>query len=307
MENSINSIIQYYRASLDSIDIEVLLMRATGKSREFLLAHPEYVLTDAEYAEAVGYLERRAKHEPIAYILGHREFYSLDFLVNQHTLIPRPETELLVEIAFNRSKEYEVRSKQITHTKSAIIDVGTGSGNIIIALAKKLLDSDSQLSTFDCFGLDVSEDALAIAKENAVQHQVDTRITFLQSDLLEAFFNHTAIQPYSHTLILANLPYLSEEIYHSAEADVKDFEPVTALVSDEAGLAHYRRLLEQVTLLRQEHIFSPTTSLTMIFEISPEQHAAIEMLIREFFSDAHISLIKDYSQRFRFVRIELIF
>jgi len=303
-------------------------MHATGKSREFVLAHPEYVLSEKEYTDTIDFLRRRMTHEPIAYIVGHKEFYGLDFMVNQYTLIPRPETELMVEMALARSKKYGVRSTE--NARFTIIDIGTGSGNIIVTLATLLRGKNIDTTLF---GLDISRDALLVEKENAQRHGVEHEITFLQSDLLEAF-SHGVIpgltrdpglysnttQPespitsgmiihknsYSHILILANLPYLSEEIYQSAEADVKDFEPITALVSNEAGLAHYRKLLEQVTRLRSTEVFSYNIPLVMIFEISPEQHDAIEILITEFFPNADISVIKDYSQRFRFVKIGLL-
>jgi len=310
--STIKEIRHSYQKSLDMIDIDILLAHATGQSREFLLAHPDYTLADTEYTQAIGYLERRINHEPIAYILGKKEFYGLDFIVNQYTLIPRPETELLIDETL---KILSVKCTEKNSPSPLIIDIGTGSGNIIITLATLLHKKNI---TANLFGLDISPDALEIAKKNAQQHGVGNQITFLQSDLLEKFFTSKKIQPgspiksgmtiqeyeYTQILILANLPYLSQDIYQSAELDVKDYEPITALVSDEAGLTHYRRLLEQIDALCQKNIFS-SRSITLILEISPEQKPLIEALISTIFPDARIAFIQDYSQRTRFVKIEL--
>ena len=309
-----------YRQSLDPFDIEVLLMHATGKSREFLLAHPEYILSETEYNQAIGYLERRAKHEPIAYITGRKEFYGLDFVVNQHTLIPRPETELMVEMTLDHisSRHQKAGDQREADENVLVIDIGTGSGNILISIAKHLDDCRPQTVEYALVGLDISPESLAVAMENARKHHVDDKIAFLQSDLLEQFFAHET-QPesmthpgsllrehnYSHIILLANLPYLSRGIYTAAEADVKDYEPVTALVSEEEGLAHYRRLFEQIVTLRKENIFLHTTSLDIVLEISPEQHALIRRLAEIFFPAARVSLVQDYSQRYRFVKITL--
>ena len=310
--------------AVDRFDRQLLAAQAIGKPREYVLAHPEYTLTDTEAERLQGYLERRTYHEPIAYILGHKEFYGLDFEVTPATLIPRPETELMIEEAMKllgtRSTEYGTRNTNVIQ-KNLIIDVGTGSGNIIITLAT-LLEKKNILTSHDLSALDISDDALAVARRNAGRHGVSHSINFIHSDLLKNFSDQSGIQTttraahpdsmpsrrnetperHDHVLILANLPYLSRMIYASADPDVREYEPVTALVSDESGLAHYRRLLEQVRaiFLSQE---TEQAMIDLLLEISPEQEGLVAPVIHSILPSAKTGFIADLSGRSRLVLI----
>lgn len=266
-------------------DFFLLVAHATRQEKVFLLAHPEYKLSPKMLEQAEAFLERRLKHEPVAYIVGHKEFYGREFLVTPDTLIPRPETELLVEAILKRATDQE--------GEIAILDIGTGSGNIIVTLASELSQKKNSF-----FGIDISPLALATAKKNAVKNNVDTRINFLESDLLEKFLSHHIKN--QHIIIAANLPYLSREIYSASESDVRDYEPQSALVSEDAGLNHYLRLLSQLHALSQHGL-----SMTFFFEISPEQTERITLGIENVFPQATLSVLQDLSGKNRLIQASI--
>ena len=202
-------------------DAELLLLRAIGKDRAFLLTHPEAELTLAQQAVYEQLLNRRAQHEPIQYITGEQEFYGLPLHVSPDVLIPRPETEHLIEALLQR----------ISHNAAfRIADVGTGSGAIAIALAHTL--PRALVTALDC-----SLPALKVAQQNAERHCNADRIRFVKSDLLTAVANE------KFDAIVSNPPYVPEgEIL---EAQVSNFEPSTALFAGPSGLDIYQRLIPQ--------------------------------------------------------------
>jgi len=209
-------------------DAAVLLMHLLGIDRAALIAHPERTL-DRERQAAYQYLiERRLRFEPIQYIIGTAEFYGLTLRVTPAVLIPRPETELLVEAVIARlPNDQPLR----------IADIGTGSGAIAIALAHSLPRASVT-------ALDLSPDALAIARENAQSHSVDTRIRFLESDLLTAVAGEGACEA-----IVSNPPYVPVEDAPTLHPQVRDREPPLALYAGSDGLDIYRRLIPQAYAL----------------------------------------------------------
>lgn len=255
---------------LERLDCELLLALSLDRDRTWILAHPEYALTPDEAARFEDLAHRREGHEPLAYILGEKEFYGLPFAVNEHTLIPRPETELLVEAALEKvsSIKYQVSKKRI-----AIVDIGTGSGCIIVSLAKHLLDSEFQIhdTSLAFFAADISSEALLTARSNALRHGVADRITFVHSDLLERV--REQLTTFDLLVVLANLPYLSETLYADAAPDVRQFEPAGALVSGLDGLDHYHRLLSELQVL------TPRPDIHFFLEISPEQALFVPALL----------------------------
>ncbi|MGZ8437054.1 MAG: peptide chain release factor N(5)-glutamine methyltransferase [Candidatus Limnocylindrales bacterium] len=223
------------------LDAELLLGDAIGVGRTVILAHPDApVGVDA----AVRYradLERRAAGEPVAYLRGLKEFYGLAFSVDRRALIPRPETERLVELA-----EGEVMQRLTAAPRSAgapsirVVDVGTGSGAIAVALAV-VLRRHAALRFVDILATDRSSDALDLARENAVAHAVGDAITFQEADLLPGSGDTAA----RFDVVLANLPY----VRHDAMAGLpvaSSFEPVMALDGGADGLAVVGRLLERL-------------------------------------------------------------
>ena len=181
-----------------SSDAEILFAHALKKPREFVIAHPEYRPTVWQHLKLKYYLQQRKKGMPIAYITGHKEFFGLDFIVNKHVLIPRPETEVLVEAVLHRLSEQRPANPEKSgraelgagsEQKILLIDVGTGSGCIPIATMKTLKQENAaaeQYKKITVCATDISQDALIIAKKNAKKHDVD--ITFLHGDLLEPIF-----------------------------------------------------------------------------------------------------------------------
>jgi release factor glutamine methyltransferase len=202
-------------------DAELLLMHAIGCDRAYLFAHPDTRLRPEQAATFESWLARRAGNEPVQYIIGAQEFYGLRFRVTRDVLIPRPETEHLVEAALARA-DREARLR--------IVDVGTGSGAIAVALAHALPNS--------CvIAVDVSPSALDVALENAELHGVAQRMEFVQSDLL------VTIADERFEMVVSNPPYVAEN--EQLEVQVRDFEPSLALYGGPEGLDVYRRLIPQ--------------------------------------------------------------
>lgn len=202
-------------------DAELLLLRATSRDRAFLLTHPDSELTALQRSVYEQSLRRRAVHEPIQYILGEQEFFGLVLRVTTEVLIPRPETEHLVEALLSR----EPQSAPLH-----IADVGTGSGAIAIALACNLPHAT-------LIAVDNSASALTVARQNAERHSVANRICFLESDLL------SSVAQEKFDAIVSNPPYVSES--EVLEAQVRNFEPHSALYAGPSGLEIYQRLIPQ--------------------------------------------------------------
>ena len=292
---TIGDITKEYAKAVEIYDLQLLLSHTLQKSREFVLAHPEYILGKSQISSLRSGLNRRIKGEPIAYILGHKEFYGLDFVVNKHTLVPRPETELMVDFTIK-----ELRSKLRNTT---IVDVGTGSGNIIISIAKAIESFKFPVSSFKFIGIDISKEALAVAKKNARVHDVDKKINFLHDNFLSPLLKPASFKLKTENfIVIANLPYLSKEIYESAPHDVKDFEPKSALYSPSAGLSHYKKLLQQ---LEQFLVVSCKLSVVCYFEISPEQKTALLPVVKNILPDAKIKFHKDLAGKWRVCTIRI--
>jgi release factor glutamine methyltransferase len=186
-------------------DFFILLAHTLKKDKVFLFAHPEYTISAANEARARSFFSRRTHCEPIALILGHKEFYGRDFAITKDTLIPRPETEILVDLALEEIRKYKTAGVK----KIALVDVGTGSGNIIITLAKETKKT-LRLPDIRYYAMDISAPALAIAKKNARQHRVNNIIKFHKGNLLDPYLPHTETK--RSTIIAANLPYLAPYI-----------------------------------------------------------------------------------------------
>lgn len=285
-----------------SEDFFILLAHATKKEKSFLLTHSEYSLVAMDEIVVREYFTRRFHHEPVALIVGQKEFYGYDFRVTRDTLIPRPETEQIVELALNRIRNQVLRIRN-EETNIQILDVGTGSGNIIIAIASELKKSHPRFtihnSPFTLHATDISKKALAVAKENAKTHNVDPAIAFLHGDLL-APYAEKHFQPNARLIIVANLPYLSSEIYVNAPKDVRNFEPESALVSDQAGLAHYHRLLKEI-----KNAYTKPLLITLFLEISPEQAQILQSFALSLFPHAEIKIHKDLAQKDRVIEIRM--
>ncbi|HOX11255.1 MAG TPA: peptide chain release factor N(5)-glutamine methyltransferase [Candidatus Moranbacteria bacterium] len=311
----IQEIIKKYSAKIDYIDLELILAHSLNKTREFILTYPEYSVNSRQNSIISKNIRRRVKGEPIAYIVGHKEFYGLDFMVNENNLIPRPETELLVDTVISNQQSAISKKRNL---KTAIIDVGTGSGNIIISIAYSMQHAACIKKTIKYFATDISHEALKIAKKNAKIHNVDKKIMFLNGDLLSPFIENCKLKIENSTLVVvANLPYLSKEIYKSAPINVKKYEPKSALYSSEQGLQHYTKLLKQIKKILVADCWLPASTrkddcsstrgglITVLLEFSPEQKRPLEKLIRNILPQAKIFFAKDLAGKWRICKIVL--
>lgn len=208
-------------SNLPLTETEILLSTVLNKDRSFLNSFPETKLTKDQEQKVNNFIKRRSKHEPIPYILGFKEFYGLNFLVNENVLIPRPETENLVE----RILQFSARQSL------TIVDVGTGSGCIAITLAVK----NPKLKII---ATDFSPQALKVATKNAQLHQVESNIKFIQGDLLEAVNEKIDV-------IASNLPYIPTERWEKLPIEIRNFEPQLSLDSGRNALVLYQKLFEQ--------------------------------------------------------------
>jgi release factor glutamine methyltransferase len=206
------------------LNAELLLMFTLSCDRAYLFAHPERNLTVEEQGRYEEELTRRASGVPAQYITGHQEFWGMDLIVSRAVLIPRPETEHVIETVLHLEK----KNRRPTH----IVDVGTGSGCIALALAKELPQSEIHAT-------DISLAALEVAQANAARHQLENRIHFHQADLLQGF------DPGSFDFVVSNPPYVGESEEDQVQLEVRKFEPHNAVFAGPTGLEVIERLIPQ--------------------------------------------------------------
>jgi release factor glutamine methyltransferase len=198
------------------LDSEYIISYVLGMSRLELNLHQEDEVAEDDLALIQSMISRRKKNEPLQYIIGETDFYGLTFKVNEHVLIPRPETELLIEKIV---KENPVADN--------ILEIGTGSGAIAITLA-------ANIKKTKIMAVDISEEALQIARENAIKNKVN--INFCLSDVFE---NVTG----KYDLIVSNPPYISKKEYQYLSHEIREYEPSIAFLADDSGLAFYKKIL----------------------------------------------------------------
>ena len=256
----------FAKAGLDTprLDAEVLLCYVLQKERIHLYVHFDQPLSKDELAQFKGYIKERVLHKPVAYIVGHKDFMGLEFKVTEDTLIPRPDTEILVEAVISRLKT--------GGEPGVIADIGTGTGAICLSLL-------NYLTSLKAVTVDISEKALAVAKENAQRLGLSDRIEFFQGDLLEP------IKGRQFTAIISNPPYIPEGDIETLAADVKDYEPISALAAGPDGLDCYRRLVAAAGPLLVDGGF-------LAMEIGINQREDLEKLAKE--SDwGQVEVVKD--------------
>ncbi len=271
------------------LEAEFLLSAASKKPREYLLAHPEKKLTATETKNYQLLVAKRCKNLPLAYLTGHQEFYGFDFAVNKGVLIPRPETELMVEKTLDLITP---DTRRLT-----VIDLGTGSGCIIISLAK-LLESRFKNRELKMIGIDISQKALVIARKNAKLNGVDKNIKFTQGNLLAPILkNNKFAISHSSLVILCNLPYLTPEQIKNSPS-IKH-EPSLALVAGTDGLRYYRVLLKQIKELKRRY----HRPLNIFCEIDTSQYKKFISLIKSNLPDSNCLIFKDLAGKKRLIKI----
>jgi len=226
------------------LESEILLAESLGWKRIELYTRFDSVPNDTQRTKFREFVKRRAKGEPVAYLVGHKEFYSLSFIVNQDVLIPRPETEHLVV------ESLDLLAKSSKTETLQICDVGTGSGAIAVSIAK-------HAPKCHVTAVDISTAALEIARKNAQKHGVTDRVTFVEGDLLDSFDENPQFD-----LIVSNPPYVGEAEYSGLAPDVMNFEPKLALVAPGDGTGIIFRLIEQASSRLNCRAF-------LLIEISP--------------------------------------
>lgn len=261
------------------LESELLLGRVLKMSRESLFAHPERLLSEDEWNEYDLLWKRVKAGEPVAYILGHKEFFGLDFKVDERVLIPRPETEHLVEAVLDLVKEVE---------NPRILDVGTGTGVIALTLAQTLPQARVWAS-------DVSGAALEVARENAVHLNVEG-VEFFESDLL----SHLEWESWDLDVVVANLPYIGTEIFDFVEKSVKEYEPHEALFGGVDGLGLYVQLFEQIKCSK-----TGVRPRWILGEFGALQRKAMATLIARFFPSSSVTFHQDLAGLDRFFILNL--
>lgn len=218
------------------IETEYLLAHALDCKRTELYLNHENHLSDYVLQEFIGFVERRIKREPSQYIIGEQEFWGLPFKITRDVLIPRPETEILVEEAIKTvtSGQWPVASKNIRNHSPLILDLCTGSGCIAISLAK-------EIPGCKVYAIDISEGALDVAMENAERHDVAGRITFLQGNMFEPL-NGLSIKA---DIIVSNPPYISKDGMKKIEPEISQYEPAGALYGGDDGMDFYKRIIAE--------------------------------------------------------------
>ncbi|MGB7730722.1 MAG: peptide chain release factor N(5)-glutamine methyltransferase [Candidatus Acidiferrum sp.] len=246
-DRSVRSLLKQGTDQLRAADVpshtlaaELLLLHASSQNRTWLYSHPEALLPDPVVAAYFALLKRRASGVPTQHLTGKQEFWGLEFEVSPQVLIPRPETEHLIEVALDRLAVREIRAgrpPRLNGENVTLLDIGTGSGCIAIALAK-------ELSAATVYATDISKLALEIAGRNAAHHALSDRIQFLESDLFAAFRSSLAQTPrVSFDLIVSNPPYISLREADSLPIEVRDHEPHAALFGGIEGYEIYGALI----------------------------------------------------------------
>jgi len=231
----------------DTLAAELLLLHVTRRDRTWLYAHPEEILDPKIMESYFTLLRRRAAGEPTQHLTGKQEFWGLEFEVTSDVLIPRPETEHLIEVALDRLAVRVLRAgrdPKLTGEGLTIVDIGTGSGCIAIALAK-------ELPAAKLYATDISPAALAIAQHNATRLGFPNRITFLESELFSAFSSSSHQSPVTNhqsllfDLIISNPPYIGRKEANTLPTEVRDHEPASALYGGEEGYELYGLLIPE--------------------------------------------------------------
>jgi release factor glutamine methyltransferase len=274
---NIDQFLAQYKDGRDPLDSQILLAHIIGHPRTWLLSHRDAPLTPPQLDSAAEAFAQLQAGTPLPYILGHWEFFGLDLNVTKDVLIPRPETELLVEKAISWIKASSQRT--------SIADIGTGSGAIAITLA-------TQLPDVHILATDISSAALNVARSNAKKFNVEKQIEFIECDLLPS----SDLQPSTFNLICANLPYIPTQTLYALP--IYGREPTLALDGGVDGLDVYRRLLKLAPSRLASHGM-------MLFELEASQGTSAFNLAYDILDEVSIQLHQDFSGHDRLLEINV--
>ncbi len=256
------------------LDSEVLLCFVLNKSREHLLTYVDKKISTKQLKKFNKYIKQRVKNKPIAYITGVKEFYNREFIVNKNVLVPRPDTEIIIDYLLEKNK------------KAIYLDIGTGSGVIAITLKKELKNKNNNSKII---ASDISKKALKLAKKNA--KKLSAKIKFLHGNLWKPF--EKSLKKPKNVIVIANLPYLEKKYIIN---DLK-FEPKKALYASNKGLDLYKKLLKQI----KNSKIKPSI---IALEALPEQIKHLEKLAKKYFKSYTTSLLSDLGGQNRYIILE---
>lgn len=242
-----------------TLEKEVLLANLLGKSREFLISNSDFEVSNEQSERFYSLIRSHDRGVPIAYLIKHKEFYGLPFFVDSRVLIPRPETEFLVDKVIELVKE--------DPSLKRIVDIGTGSGNIACSVAK-------HAKGVEIFATDVSDKALEVAKVNAEKN--DVTVSFIKSDLLDE------LKEMEFDIIVANLPYIGTETNSFVSKETEEHEPHVALFGGEDGLELYEKLFEQIEDFKY-----------LMGEVGFMHREALKKLFKKHFPNSKCEILKD--------------
>jgi release factor glutamine methyltransferase len=281
MDANINSFLNWSQSQLAEagvnsprLDSEIILAHTLNLSRTDLWTQDKRVLSESEKKIAKKNVERRLNREPVSLIVGHKEFWSLDFVVDGNVLTPRPETELVIETALNCISSHTAR----------ILDLGTGSGALAVTMAKEV--PECKVSA-----IDIDPKALSIAKENAVRHGVADRVEFICTDLIKSAWSGC------FSIILSNPPYIKSADIKKNMPEVQNYESEKALDGGITGLDFYRAIIPMAIDRLEENGF-------LILEIGHDQADKVTALLNNFSCYQNIKVIQDYSGYDRVVKAQ---
>ena len=313
-----------------SLDADVLLLEALNRSRykkldkSWLYTHNDYKLTEKEEKLFNSFINQRKKHKPVAYIINRKEFYGYEFYVDKNVLIPRPETELIVEKVLkiltgahslecrnsnlNKINSYRLKPacpsgrrelqnlKYPVDKKITLIDIGTGSGCIIISILNELAKIKKDNIIRNAYANDISKKAIEVAKINAKKYNLDKKIKFVAQDL-EKFISKKTFYNFNNFIITANLPYIKNDKYKKLLPNVRRYEPKTALVGGKNGLDLIEKLINLIPNIKTK---SDSHNYILV-EADPSQIAKIKILLKRKLNISNIEIIKDIRGKNRLI------
>ncbi len=283
IRNSLQSAIAILKESeieFPEINADTLLAYVLSCDRTILYTNPDTIINESDICKYRELINKRANHVPLQYITRRVEFMSLDFIVDERVLIPRPETEILVETVLKITDKKQYHDRIIT-----ILDIGTGSGNIAVSLAKNL-------SNVKIYASDISREALTIANENVQRHDVTDKIHLLHGNVFDAFNGN--VEKGHVDFIVSNPPYVTETESKNLEPEVRDHEPLLALVAGEDGLCFYKRIIKDAA-----DWLTPNGYL--VIEIGETQANDINKLLQNKLHFAELEIIKDLQGKERII------
>ena len=260
---------------------DILLSHVLHTDRVKLYLHYDQPLTDGEIAKFRSLIKRRLKREPVQYITGIQEFWSMDFMVDPQVLIPRPESEVLMEQVLSLCKEKKIPNPECPK----ILDLCTGSGALVIALAREIKGASLWAS-------DMSRAALELARKNTRKHGVESRIVFLQGDLLDPFLE----QGMKFDAIVSNPPYIRSRSLDTLCPEVRDYEPIQALDGGEDGMIYIERIIADGPECLNHQGW-------LLIEMDPEQLPLASKRVEQSGCYGERHYVKDYSHRDRVLMI----